>query len=941
MNKSKVTFKLFLFFSTLVALVFYPKTQVFGASFFIDKKVPISSQLSTNEQNINTSKIIINEVMFYPNDGEFEWVELKNTGSTSISIAGWGLTDEDGNWYCFPDYMPDVPVGAFVLVYFDGLLENFDLDFGDNLVSLHTGPELINTLEDDADQLALYNVCPSHQLNLYSIYLPVIQSVGFGNYLPPIVSFVAWGEDPGMDASSAITAGLWTEESSVDIILNTGLVPESSAISPNKPIGLLPGHNSTYAFDWTIYDSTETTPGKNNPIPAIDWYYPEDGAAIDAATFSISWNSISGANGYQFQIDSNPEFSSPLYDTVLNTSAFIANQTVPNGNYYWRVKTISDSGESQWSTSKQVQSIVYDPSLAPQALGAAQETLGIQWQLQHKDTYMLDLDGSSETGQGLWNSAHEVDGDLIVGNGTPIRANELDNMYCVRASISMLASFYGGKLTQDRISYQIYGIGGPRGDLGFGKGPTASEIAPIVSWALGSDIQRHTGKPSFEQIKTWIDEGRPILSATETHMRLIDGYREWNLGPITVQQIHLLDPWSAPRDKWPVYSTDNMIDYWVGPSGTSGAPNVRSDEDLNSNGISDTLEDSDHDGISNFDEQFRFITEITNPDSDWDGIIEIKEVREYVFDTAGNYRYLNADIDRDGLPKEKDPDNDNDSANDGCEDSNRNGKFESELGETSNFNDTQVKLCSPITVDTVLIPDGTFQMGCDPFNNNGQTCMWWEFLHTIYLDKYEIDKYEVTNTQYRECVIAGACEPPMNIYSWDHSYYFTDPAYSSYPVIFISWSNAQDFCNWAGKRLPSEAEWEKAARGSADTRVFPWGNVTPDCSTANFDIYNDNLIFNNCVGDTSLVGSYSSGASPYGLLDMGGNISEWVNDWYSSDYYYNSPANNPNGPSDGTYKVLRGGSWYDGSSLLRVATRDYADPTLRGFSVGFRCADIP
>lgn len=226
----------------------------------------------------------------------------------------------------------------------------------------------------------------------------------------------------------------------------------------------------------------------------------------------------------------------------------------------------------------------------------------------------------------------------------------------------------------------------------------------------------------------------------------------------------------------------------------------------------------------------------------------------------------------------------------------------------------------------VSVPAGPFTMGSDDGYDDERP------EHMVTLGDFWIDKTEVTNAMYALCVQAGSCSPPPSTASYTRSNYYGDSQWDNYPVINISWNDAKSYCEWAGRRLLTEAEWEKAARG-ADRRKYPWGNDTPDSTLLNYNGY---------VADTTEVGKYPKGASPYGVLNMAGNVSEWVNDWYGENYYQQPTSENPQGPSFGQYRVLRGGMWSSiNDNNVRAASRWRLEPTYGYDFSGFRCAYSP
>jgi len=259
-------------------------------------------------------------------------------------------------------------------------------------------------------------------------------------------------------------------------------------------------------------------------------------------------------------------------------------------------------------------------------------------------------------------------------------------------------------------------------------------------------------------------------------------------------------------------------------------------------------------------------------------------------------------------------------------------------GPDSSLGDTWTRPADDMVM--VYVPDGEFEMGSDndDLDYMMQLCKeyygdcfrgWFKNeqpVHTVVLAGFWIDCTEVTNSQYRQCVEAGGCDPPAESSSPMGDLYYGNSTYDDYPVVYVSWHQAADYCEWADARLPTEAEWEYAARGP-EGRVFPWGD-TFDGTRVNYCDANCEFSWadesvDDGYGYTAPVGSYPSGASWCGALDLAGNVWEWVADWYDAAYYGRSPSQNPLGPSSGQERVRRGSSWHY--------------PPDR-YKVGFRCA---
>lgn len=242
------------------------------------------------------------------------------------------------------------------------------------------------------------------------------------------------------------------------------------------------------------------------------------------------------------------------------------------------------------------------------------------------------------------------------------------------------------------------------------------------------------------------------------------------------------------------------------------------------------------------------------------------------------------------------------------------------IGRSSQVIPVDVKISTADGMIQVYVPEGEFLMGKGETRKNDDSPQ-----HAVYLNTFWMDKYEVSNSMYQKCMEAGICTELVS-----DNITYKNWIYRNHPVTYVTWEQANAYCTWAGRRLPTEAEWEKAARGT-DGRKYPWGNEAPNARLANFE--------GSMIHEAVSIYRYPLGASPYGVLNMSGNVREWIADWYDGEYYLTAPSTNPTGAETGIERSLRSGSYNEDKNEIVVTARYRHEPQSAGLSRGFRCAE--
>jgi hypothetical protein len=647
--------------------------------------------------------LVITEILPSPGEGEHPWIELYNPLDKKVNASGLEIVIDDTYRYSIPGELPPVPPKGFIIFQLDGKGKEANLyRYRDNAVLLHSPAGFQAAMDPKSGQVGLY----------------MKSSTGTRK----VIRFVSWGAPGSRESLTPERHRIWRAEWFISTTPNFGIYTPGIPLREGFSIGLFPGSKTMTPEDWAIYSQEETTRGEQNRVSTpILFPFCETGVLLHD-NIVLRWMGNQNARGYRFQLSRDENFNSIIDEKeYMDIPLYKYNGDEPweDGKYYhFRVKLIDNEGmESEWSRG------MFKVRRLSIKKEEATMLSGMSFKYQRKDTKLLCLDGcfseQVDSTTKHWDKPHPAE---------PCKSGDHGAKNCVRACISMMVSVYGKGLSQDRIAYYTQvqrGSGtacdhideGPEGDLAhrdsmeydYGNG----EITEALEWALGINeddgsetILFFEASPSFGDLCGWLYYNRPIMTRAANcksgaHMRIIDGC--WKGSSPEEEWVHILDP--VIEERWELYSTWARYakGTWVGPK---DAPNAREDEPT-------IRTDSDGDGIMDFDEECRFRIDPNDKDYDNDGVHDKNDIRGYVFDANGNYDAADEkpfDWDSDGLRKEKDPDNDDDTYIDGCEDKNCNGKYEPDAGETDNFKVDSGLTCDSKPVHAIIVFDRSGSM---------------------------------------------------------------------------------------------------------------------------------------------------------------------------------------------------------------------------------------
>jgi hypothetical protein len=660
---------------------------------FILALIPLAFWLPASSQPDYPFLPRISEILPQPADGEAPAIELHNPDGREVAAAGLKLVINGSFEYTLPEDLPPVPPGRFVVIKLDGRgAAGNDYDYGGGAAILHAPPDLDRALarEEDPDM---------GQVELYRADDPEA---------PELVGFVAWGGPASMASRTVERVRLWPIGQFVSRSENFGLHTPTVPVHEAYSVGILPMSRTARVQDWVVYAADEITLGTANAVPSPKAFTAPDGTVFRRGDLAIGWTGNPYAREYLFELARDQGFSAVVDRKVLDDQLYRPSEPLPEGDFYYRVRTIDqDGGQSGWSQTRTfgIKAMSYTQDEPGECVDEKRVVQTADYRRQRKDTKLLCLDGCgsesvSPTGL-IWDGIHP---DEVSSSG------EHGDENCTRACISMVASHFGQRLSQDRIAYYEWeGSGRPnRADLTPDKDLAHFIDVPyydvelLLKWSLGQPPGRSPDKyPSFTEIRGWLDDDRPILTATAVHMRVLSGYC---VDADEVEWVQLMDPETGPPEglyvTYDSWKEGSYHELWLAPT---NAPGARTDE-------ASVWSDTDGDGVMDFDEKRRFATNRFARDSDNDGVADKNDIREYVFDAEDSYVPRPADLDADTLRKEVDPDNDHDAFRDGCEDANGNGKRDpGEAG--NNFDDTTTGLsCPEKPVHCVIVFDRSGSM---------------------------------------------------------------------------------------------------------------------------------------------------------------------------------------------------------------------------------------